>query len=115
MFNTSVWGFILAQGSDEYVSLVEALPSEAIAKFPIACDETKTSNNGASTSNEDAREMVSGMKTLEDLRGLLVRVITTAKSPEVAAAKSEETYAISDALKDFAWGDFKVGTDIIWR
>ena len=115
MFNTSVWGFILAQESDGYVSLAEALPSEAIVKFSIACDETKTSNSGGSTSNEDAKKMVSGMKTLEDLRSLLVRVITIAKSPEVAAAKSEETYDISDALKDFARADFKVGTDIIGR
>ena len=113
MFNTSVWGFILVQDSDEYVSLVESLPSEAIVKFSIASDNTKTSNTEGKTTNEDAKKMASGVKTLEDLRSLLVRVITIAKSPEVAAAKSEETYAISDALKDFALVDFKVGTDII--
>ena len=57
--------------------------------------------------------MVTNMKTLEDIRSLLVRVITIAKSHEVAAAKSEETYDISDALKDFSWNDFKVGTEIL--
>ena len=55
------------------------------------------------------------MKTIEHLRSLIVHVITIAKSPELAAAKSEETYAILDALKDSPWEDFKVGTEILVR
>ena len=51
------------------------------------------------------------MKTLGDIRSLLVHVITIGKSPEVSAAKSDETYAIADALKDPPRNDFKVGTE----
>ena len=57
--------------------------------------------------------MATETKTLEHLRSLLVRVITIAKSPELASAKSEETYAILDALKDSPWNDVKVGTEIL--
>ena len=102
-------GFILAQGNDDYGGLVEALPSEAIVKFSTAKD-SKTGNSGGSTSNEEEKKMVTWMQTLEHLRSLLVHIITIAKSPGMALATSEETYAISDALEDFNWADFKVGT-----
>ena len=102
-------GFILAQGNDDYGGLVEALHSEEIVKFSTAKD-SNTGNSGGSTSNEEAKKMVTGMKTLEHIRSLLVHKITIDKSPAAALATSEETHAISDALGDFNWTDFKVGT-----
>ena len=102
-------GFILVQGNDDYGGLVEALPSEAIVKFSTAKD-SKTGNSGGSTTNGEAKKMAKAMETLEHLRSLLVHIITLAKSPGSALATSEETYAISDALGDFNWADFKVGT-----
>ena len=104
-------GFRPAQECHDYLNLADPLPLDAVVKFASTAAK-KTNTTGNKSSTEGARTMAAKMRTIEGLR-FLVHVITIAKSPEVAAAKSGETYAIAYALKDFPWKDFNVGTKIL--
>ena len=93
----------------EYVSLFESLPTQAPFDFTRPNEKKEDSTINKSTNLQGAKLLVTQMKTIERLRLLLVRMITSAKSPPSDFNIPEDIYAISDALDGFSWATFDVG------
>ena len=98
--------------SPVYQSLFEALPNQSVAEFVKIHDSKDNFSNAKTSDTSQAKQMASSMKTLEDLRIVLVKMITGAETLDLEYALRDEIYAISDGLGEFKWGAFPIGTDI---
>ena len=95
-----------------YQSLLEAMPKQSVIDFVKIHDSNDKVGHISSADTSQAKQMASTMKTLEDLRMVLVKMITGAKTLDPEYSLRDEIYAISDGLCEFKWEDIEVGTDI---
>ena len=57
-------------------------------------------------------KLVDGMKTVEDLRIILVHLVDAAKSERASRQMSGQRHTITTALDQYRWGEFRPGKDV---
>ena len=99
--------------SPEYRSLFEALPNQSIVDFIKIHQKKDDLSNHVNKDTTQVKETANTMTKLKDLRALLVKMITGAKTLDPEYAPRGEIYAISDGLDELKWDKFTLCTKYI--
>ena len=95
---------------DKYLDVYNALPTQAITDQLAKIKIKESINSDQQALENNHKKQVSNMKTLEDLRIVLIQLVTAAKSESITPLMSSQCSSITSALKDFNWAEYKVGT-----
>ena len=96
---------------DDYSNTYETLPTVAITEEVAKIKMSQNQDSEQKTQQSHHKKLVSEMKTLEDLRIVLVQLVTAAKSESVSSLMAEQCTSITAELKRFDWAKFDVGKD----
>ena len=103
----------IVKHQEEYLNLYETLPTKAITEQMEKINIRETANADNKENETNQKGMVQKMKELEDLRIILVQLVTAAKSDNAGAKMSVHFEVIGAALKEYKWDNFKSGTTFL--
>ena len=98
----------IVKDKDYYLSLYDTLPTLAITEELAKINATD--NARVERKNEESQKsLVSEMKTVEDIRILLVQLVAAAKSDKAASKMGARCDAITEGLGKYDSGEFNSG------
>ena len=102
----------ICRHSDDHLNLLESLPMGAVENEFAKINQKEVIFEDKRKEGESHKQLVESMKTIEDLRVILVQLVTAANSESGGHQMSGQCHTIAVALDNFKWHEFKAGKNI---
>ena len=99
----------ICRHDDEYLNLYDSLPTTAVETEFAKINKKEIIYQDLQKEGEAQKKLVEEMKTVEDLRIILVQLVTEAKSEKASSQPSGHFHTITTALDLYNWSAFKPG------
>ena len=98
-----------ASKKDDFSSILTSLPTKAVKDEMLKINKVNSDNLENRQKGDGWRNTVASMKTIDDLRNIVVTLVTGAKADEAAARMSAQCHMIISELKTYDWAKFESG------